>query len=117
MRAEAMMPYLNSAMAAPVPGPSAAAAGQRVATARSAAAIERTAKDFEAVFLTEMLRPMFSESTAEAPFGGGIGEDIWRSMQVDEFGKALAARGGIGLADAVAREMLHLQEHASGERQ
>lgn len=93
-----------------------AASGARGTAGRDPAAIARTARDFEAVFLAEMLRPMFAEVTAAAPFGGGLGEDIWRSMQISEFGKALAARGGIGLADAVGREMLRLQAEAPGER-
>jgi Rod binding domain-containing protein len=94
----------------------AAARGRGDAGPRSAEAIQRTARDFEAVFLAEMMRPMFAEISAEAPFSGGFGEEIWRSMQVTEFGKALAARGGIGLADAVGREMLRLQDQASGSR-
>lgn len=97
-----------------ITAPSAATGGTRAAAPASAEAIGRIARDFEAVFLAEMLRPMFAEVSAEAPFGGGFGEDVWRSMQITEFGKALAVKGGIGLADAVGREMLRLQEQAAG---
>jgi Rod binding domain-containing protein len=31
-------------------------------------------------------------------------------MQVDEYGKAIAKNGGIGIADAVFREILRAQE-------
>ena len=72
--------------------------------------IEDTARDFEAVFISEMLRPMFENIEAAAPFGGSPGEKIYRDMQVDEYGKALAQNGGIGLADAVMREMIRMQE-------
>ncbi len=72
--------------------------------------MKETAQDFEAVFLSEMLRPMFANIEAEAPFGGGAGEKIYRDMQVDEYGKAIAKAGGIGLADNILREMIKMQE-------
>ncbi len=72
--------------------------------------IRKVAEDFEAVFLGQMLKPMFANLGAEKPFGGGSGEDMWRSLQVDEFGKAIAKKGGIGIADNIFREMLKLQE-------
>jgi len=68
------------------------------------------AEDFEAVFLSQMLQPMFENLSAEEPFGGGSAEDMWRSMQVEEYGKAITKAGGIGVADAVYREIIKLQE-------
>ena len=72
--------------------------------------MRKTAQEFEASFLSQMLQPMFANLSAAKPFGGGTGEDMWRSLQVDEYGKAIAQKGGIGLADSVFREMLKLQE-------
>ena len=72
--------------------------------------LRKTAQEFEASFLSQMLKPMFANLGAEKPFGGGTSEDMWRSLQVDEYGKAIAQNGGIGLADNVFREMLKLQE-------
>jgi peptidoglycan hydrolase FlgJ len=74
------------------------------------AQMRETAQEFEATFLSQMLQPMFANLGAEKPFGGGSGEDMWRSMQVEEYGKAIAQKGGIGVADQVFREMLKLQE-------
>jgi Rod binding domain-containing protein len=91
-----------------------AAAAAHAPAAADTARVRRVAEDFEAMFLAEMLKPMFAELTAEEPFGGGSGEDIWRTFEVEEFGKALARAGGIGLADDVARQMLALQEKANG---
>ena len=73
-------------------------------------AIRKTAKEFESMYLAQMLRPMFEGIEAEAPFGGGQAENMWRSLQIDEYGKAISEAGGIGLADAVVREMIMLQE-------
>ena len=72
--------------------------------------LHKTAQDFEASFLSQMLKPMFANLSAAKPFGGGTGEDMWRSLQVKEYGTAIAQKGGIGLADSVFREMLKLQE-------
>ncbi len=69
----------------------------------------RVSQDFEAFFLGQMLQPMFSGIKAEEPFDGGPAEEIWRSMQVDEYGKAIARNGGVGIADAVFREIIKLQ--------
>lgn len=73
-------------------------------------AMHRQAVEFEAVYLAQMLKPMFEGIEAEAPFGGGFGEDVWRSMQVQKFGEAIAKSGGVGLADAVYGELLATQE-------
>ncbi len=80
------------------------------AAARDLESVRRTAREFEEVFLAQMLQPMLAGLAPEAPFGGGPGEDIWQSMLVSEYGKAIVARGGIGLADAVMREILQSQE-------
>lgn len=69
-----------------------------------------TAQEFEAVYLSQMLKPMFEGISAEAPFGGGHAEDMYRSLMMDEYGKSIAKSGGIGIADQVMREMLRMQE-------
>ncbi len=70
----------------------------------------KVAEDFEAVFIGQMLQPLFQNLGAEKPFGGGSSEKMWRSMQVDEYGKAITKSGGIGIADAVFKEILKMQE-------
>lgn len=71
----------------------------------------KVSREFEAVFLGQMLQPMFANINAEAPFGGSPSEKMWRTMQVDEYGKAIAKAGGIGLADAVFKQILKAQEN------
>ena len=92
------------------PIPAAAAAGSGDETRRSPEAIRRAAESFEALFLAEMLRPVFEGVDSEGWFGGGPGEKIYRSMMVKEYGKTIARSGGLGIADAVEREILKLQE-------
>jgi len=73
--------------------------------------VRKVAEDFEAVFLSQMLKPMFANLGAEKPFGGGAAEEMWRGMQIDEYGKAISKAGGVGIAGAVFREILKAQEN------
>jgi len=82
------------------------AAGLEVQDARVRAAAE----EFEAVFLAEMLGPIFDGLGNDGLFGGGPGERIYRSLMVREYAAAIARSDGIGIADAVQREILKLQE-------
>lgn len=79
------------------------------AAARNAK-IDAAAQDFEAVFLAQMMEHMFSTLEVNPLFGGGEGEETFRSLLVDEYGKLMARAGGIGIADHVKRELLRLQE-------
>ena len=71
--------------------------------------VRKTAEDFEASFLSVMLGQMFKDVGAEAPFGGGQGEEMFKSFMTDAIAKQMTKSGGIGLADVVGREMLKLQ--------
>lgn len=75
-------------------------------------AIEEAAQDFEAVFITEMLKPMFKGIETDGMFGGGKGEEIFRGQMLQEYGKIMAENGGIGLADQIKQEMIRMQEQA-----
>jgi peptidoglycan hydrolase FlgJ len=74
--------------------------------------IEKTAKDFEASFLAVMFNQMFEGVSTAAPFGGGQGEQAFRSFLTDAFAKSMVQQGGIGISDQVSRELLKLQEAA-----
>jgi Rod binding domain-containing protein len=76
----------------------------------NAAQIDKVAKDFESVFVNEMLGGMFEGVATDGPFGGGPGEAMFRSMMIENYSKTIAAQGGFGLADAVKRELLKTQE-------
>lgn len=89
-----------------VSAPGGAAAGDKAA---KVAAIAKTAKDFEASFVSSMLGDMFEGIDTSGPFGGGQGEAMFRSVMMDAFGKQVAKAGGVGVAAAVQREMLKMQ--------
>lgn len=73
--------------------------------------INETAQEFESVFLSQMLQHMFAGlEEADEWFGGGEGEEMFKSLLIDEYGKKMSQAGGIGIADHIKREMLELQE-------
>jgi Rod binding domain-containing protein len=75
------------------------------------AKIWRTAQDFEAMTLGQLLAPMFQTvDSAHGAFGGGDGEAAWQPMLTQELAKTMARHGGLGLAAPVFRQMLHMQE-------
>lgn len=67
------------------------------------------AQKFEAQVLSVMLQQMFAGLSTDGPFGGGEGEEMFRSVLTEAMGKEMAKTGGIGIADSVQREILKLQ--------
>jgi peptidoglycan hydrolase FlgJ len=84
------------------------------ATAGSAEQARKTGTEFEEMFLAQMLQPVFDAMPTDGMFGGGTGERMFRSFQVNEYAKAITQSGGIGIADAVARHIITLQEKNNG---
>jgi Rod binding domain-containing protein len=78
-------------------------------TAAGAAATKKVAQQFEGVLIAQMLNDMFSGVKTDGMFGGGPGEEMFRSLMIDEYSKQIAAQGGLGLADGVTRELLKHQ--------
>lgn len=79
-------------------------------TNRSVAQAQKAAESFEALFIAQMLAPMFETVPTDGLFGGGHAEQIFRSIQVEELGKEIAKKGGFGIASSVMREILLAQE-------
>jgi Rod binding domain-containing protein len=71
-------------------------------------AVRRAAEDFEAVFLGQLLAGLTQGLAADGPLGGG--DDPFAAMLRDEYGRLIARSGGVGVADAVMRQLLRAQE-------
>ena len=73
------------------------------AATKQDAALRKTAQEFEAVFIKEMLthagldKAMASDS--------GIGGEAFSSMLVQTYAEGIAEKGGFGLADQVYRQL------------
>jgi peptidoglycan hydrolase FlgJ len=74
------------------------------------AGIDKVAEDFEAFFAGAYFEQMFSGIEPDAVTGGGEGESMFRSLMVQEYGKAVAKQHVLGIADVVKRQLLQLQE-------
>ena len=77
---------------------------------RDSAHAREVAEDFESFFITMFLETMWAGIPTDGLMGGGHAEGVYRSLLNQEYGSAIAAQGGIGLADNIHREILKLQE-------
>ena len=88
----------------------ATAQGNASAAPRNEAAIDKVAEDFEAFFAGSYFEQMFSGIQPDPITGGGQGEAMFRSLMIQEYGKAVAKQHVLGIADVVKRQLLQLQE-------
>ncbi len=89
-----------------------ARAGQsdwRVPEAQTREQAEKLAKEFEAMFLQEMLQPIFDQIETDGPFGGGQAEAAFRPMLLENYAKSMSNTGGVGISDAILNEILRMQ--------
>jgi Rod binding domain-containing protein len=70
------------------------------------------AKEYESVFISQFLGSMFSGIKTDGITGGGQGEEMFRSLMIDQYAKGLTARGGFGLAANMQAELLKHQQVA-----
>ncbi|AWL95065.2 MULTISPECIES: flagellar assembly peptidoglycan hydrolase FlgJ [Bradyrhizobium] len=85
-----------------------AAALQKVSPKQQARA-QKTATDFEAMFLNSMFSQMTSGLKGEGPFGDTPGTGVWRSMLTEQYSKNFAKAGGVGVATEVYRTLIMQQ--------
>ncbi len=85
-----------------------------IATTLSPAQVQKAwgaAQNFEAMAIDQFLTPMFNTiDLSKSAFGGGEAEAAWKPMLVDAIAKQIAKAGGLGLAQPVFAQMIHMQE-------
>jgi len=74
------------------------------------AAMRRAADEFEAAFLSEMLKGAGLGKTPDA-FGGGAGEDQFASFLRQEQARGIVRAGGIGLSETIFQALQKAREH------
>jgi peptidoglycan hydrolase FlgJ len=74
--------------------------------------LRQQAEELEGVFLHSLVKQMFSGIKTDGIFGGGFGEETWRSMQAEQLAQSMAEAGGIGLADHVLGDLIAAQQSA-----
>jgi Rod binding domain-containing protein len=73
------------------------------------------AKEFEAQMLAQMLAPLFNSVSTPEIAGGGDSERYFSTMLQEHYAKAMTARGGIGIADAVRAALIDIQSGQAGQ--
>lgn len=85
------------------------AASNAIKSAKNDAKLERAAKEFESVFISEMMKPMFEGLETDGLFGGGQGEKIFRGIMLQEVGKVIASTDRVGIAPKIKDAMIRMQ--------
>lgn len=96
-------------MTGPVVAPISALTPQLPSSEAARGKIKQSAQDFESSFLSIMLAQMFKDVGPEEPFGGGQGEEMFKSFFADAVARQVTKSGGIGLSATIEREMLKMQ--------
>jgi len=76
----------------------------------NAAKADAASKEYESVFISQFLGSMFSGIKTDELTGGGQGEEMFRSLMINEFGKSIEQRGGFGIAANMKAQLLKSQE-------
>ena len=69
------------------------------------ATLRRAAADFESFLIRDVIKTMRQSPTSRKGLLGGFGRGFYQDLMDDELAKALARRGGLGLADVLVRGM------------
>ncbi|RZA07749.1 MAG: hypothetical protein EOP02_37140 [Proteobacteria bacterium] len=72
--------------------------------------LRKQAEELEGVFLNLLTKEMFATAKSENGFGGGFGEETWRSVQAEQLANTMAQGGGLGIADQILGDMIAIQE-------
>jgi peptidoglycan hydrolase FlgJ len=96
------IPHFPASAAAQAPAP-------RPPVPHRETAAEKTARDFEAVFLGQMAKLMMESVEVGDEFSGGHGEEMFRGVLAETLGAEMAKGGGVGLAPAVLDQIIRMQ--------
>ena len=72
--------------------------------------VQKAAKQFESLFVNEMMAHIFNGIEVNEYFGGGRGEEIFRSMLVEQYSKSVAESKQTKISDILTRQMIRMQE-------
>jgi Rod binding domain-containing protein len=73
----------------------------------------QAAQEFESLFLSQILEQLQAGPSLESEFGGGAGEQAWKSFLNEAYADAIVRAGGVGLADRLKAEIIALQASQS----
>ena len=71
---------------------------------------DKASKEYEKVFISQFLGSMFSGIATDGVTGGGEGEQMFRSLMIDQYAKGIEDQGGFGIAAQMKAELLKHQQ-------
>ncbi|NDY42266.1 flagellar biosynthesis protein FlgJ [Dissulfurirhabdus thermomarina] len=83
------------------------ARGLRREDRRDPEALRAACRDFEAVFLRQLLKAMRKTVPKSGLLDGGFREELYRGLLDEEFARRMAEGGGIGLGRELFRQLAH----------
>ena len=90
----------------PVTALSGALAGSVSSSSDSPERIAKAARDFEAVLLRSLLEPLQKSFSTIAGESSQAGQDDYQYMGTEALASALAASGGLGIADMITKQLV-----------
>jgi flagellar protein FlgJ len=75
------------------------------------AKLRKAAQDFESILLRDVIKTMRKSAGGGKGLLTGVGTTLYQDMMDDELAKALARRGGLGLADVLVRSLHRTAPH------
>ncbi len=104
-----MVPNIKAADASVIPMAQGSALDPRAGFAglnpKDPAAVQRVAREFEAMFLGILMRSMRATVTKSGLFGEGKGEEMFRSLWDEQMARLTTNGEGLGLADLLTRSI------------
>lgn len=82
-----------------------------ISSVKISSEIKKVSENFEEMVMGFFFKLMFKDVGVgkDSSFGGGFGEEMYSSMLIDEYGKAVSQSGGLGIADMVQKQLLQNQ--------
>jgi Rod binding domain-containing protein len=74
----------------------------------------KAARDFEAIFVRQMLKSVEKTTAAGAGAAKSAGQNTYGSMIVDTLSESITAGGGMGLSEMIARSMMASHPNLKG---
>lgn len=72
---------------------------------KNSMAIKKAAREFESLFVGMMLKSMRETVGKDTLTGGGHGEEVYRALLDQEYAKAVAENGSLGLARIIEKQL------------
>ncbi|HSR11629.1 MAG TPA: rod-binding protein [Thermodesulfobacteriota bacterium] len=75
--------------------------------------LKKACTEFEALFMSQMLKHMRQSVPKGGLFGKGLGSEVFQSLMDEELSRKVSAGKGLGLGNSIYRQMMKREEKKS----